>query len=105
VAGITATAGHRGMTHRVGREARSGVGVAVAALDGARRNVRGRRLAGRGSAVMAARAVGVGGRMDEGGAGEACRALMAGRAILTVGGDVAGERSGALRARGALARI
>jgi len=105
VAGGARHAGNRRVVHRVGREARRRVGVAVAALDGADRDVRRRRHAGCGGAVVAARAVGVGGRMLEGRAGEAGGAAVAGRTILAICRDVAGERCRALRARSALAGV
>ena len=60
VAGIAAARAHRRVVHRVGDEARRRVGVAVAALDAGHRNVRRRGLAGRGRAVVTARAIGVG---------------------------------------------
>ena len=109
VAGITPAGGDRRVTHRIGRETRCRVGVAVAALDPSHRNVRRRGLAGRGGAVVAARAIGVGRRVNVGAPSPAgkgrCRAGVTGDAVAAVGGDVTGERCRALRALGALAGI
>ena len=62
-----------GVVHRVGGEARRSVDVTIAALERSGRNVRRCRHAGRSRAVVAARAVGVGRRMGEGGADPASR--------------------------------
>ena len=59
VAGVAAAGADRRVGHRVGGEARRRVGVAIAALDAGHRDMRRRLLAGRGRAVVAARAVGV----------------------------------------------
>ena len=97
------------MAHRIGREACCRIGVAVAALDGRHRNVRWRRQTGRGGAVVAGRAVGIGGRVGELAARPAGkargRAGVAGDAIFAIGRDVAGERRRALRTLGALAGV
>ena len=109
VAGVAAAGAHRRVVHRVGDEARRRVGVAVAALDAGHRDVRRRRLAGRGRAVVTVRAVRVGGRVDvcrPRPAGEAIRCLgVAGDAILAIRGQMASIGCGAQRALGALARV
>jgi len=91
VAGAAQNARHRRVVHCVGREACRGVGMAVAALDGSDRNVWRRGHAGCSGAVVAARAIGIGGGMDERRARKAARALVAGRAVLAVGRDVTRE--------------
>jgi len=101
VARIAAGRGHRRMIHCIGGEARRGIAVAVAALDAGGRDVRRCRHAGRGGAVVTARAIGVGRRMRVGAAGKAdiaatCRAGVAGRAILAAGGDMPGIGGGAV---------
>ena len=53
------------VVHRVGDETRRRIGVAVAALDAGYRNMRRRRHAGRGGAVVTARAIGVGRLVDD----------------------------------------
>ena len=63
VAGVAAAGADRGVTwhaHRVGRKTRCRIDVAAAALDARHRNMRRRLQAGRGGAVVAVRAVGVG---------------------------------------------
>ena len=109
VAGVAAARAHRRVVHRIGDEARRRVGVAVAALDAGRRDMRRRGLAGRGRAVVTARAVGVGRLMGvsaAGPTGEACRrARMTGDAVPAVRRHMTGIRGGALRALGALARV
>src|SRR6516164_3944218 len=114
VAGVTARAGYqRGMVHRVGGEARSRIGVAVAALESTRRNVRRSGVASRSGTVVAVRAIGVGCRMDVGATGKARIAAahsesMACHAILAIGRDmprIVGDAVGAfgtLRAVGAI---
>jgi len=89
------------MVHRVGREARRGVAVAVAALNCSCRHVRRGRHAGCGLAVMAVRAVGIGCGVGKGAAGKAGVAAahclgVAAHAILAVGGDVTGIGGGAV---------
>ena len=100
-----AVAGH---AHRIGRKTRRGVGMAAAALDTRHWNVRRRFHAGRGGAVVAARAVGIGRCVRElpaRPAGESRgRAGVAGDAITPAGCDVARERRRALRARRSLTR-
>ena len=95
VAGVAAAGAHRRVIHRVAREARRRIGVAVAALNPAHGDVRRRGQAGRRGAIVTARAIGVGGCMGEHAArpaGEACGgAGMAGDAVLAVGGDVTRE--------------
>jgi len=57
VAGVAAAGADRRMTrraHRVGRKARCGIEVAIAALDSIHWDVRRRGVAGRGGAVVAA---------------------------------------------------
>ena len=68
VAGVAAAGTDRPVTcraHRIGHKARRRIGVAAAALDARHRHVRRRLHAGCGGAVVAARTVGVGRRMDE----------------------------------------
>ena len=90
------------MVHRVGRKACSRIGMAAAALNPRHWDVRRRGHAGRGFAIVTARAVCVGRRMGEfstGPAGEARgRARVTGNAIGAVGRHVASERCGAHRA-------
>jgi len=109
VAGITSAGADRGMVHRIGREARRRVAVAVAALNPCHRDVRRRGHAGRCRTIVAARAIGVGRRMGECAARPARegrgRARMTGFAISTVGRHVARPRRRAECARRALARI
>ena len=64
VAGVAAARAHRRVVHRVGGEARRRVGVAVAALDAGIGMCGGVVIAGRRRAVVAARAIGVGRRVD-----------------------------------------
>ena len=77
VTGVAAARAHRRVVHRVGDEARRGVGVAVAALDAGHRDMRRRGIAGRGRAVVTARAIGVARLMDVDGAGPARRSVAA----------------------------
>jgi hypothetical protein len=95
-----------GRAHRIGGKARGRIGMAVAALNTRHRNVRRRGHAGRRRAVVAARAVGVGGRVGElpaCPAGESRgRAGVTGDAVAAVGRDVTGERRRALRALSSL---
>ena len=107
VAGIAPAGGDGGVAHRIGRETRGRIGVAVAALDRCHWNVRRRRHAGRGGAVVTARTVGIGRRVGEfpacpTGEGRGC-AGVTGNAVAAVGRDVAGERCRALRPLGSLA--
>ena len=109
VARITPAGADRRVIHRVGREARSRIVVAVAALDSRHRNVRRRLHAGRSGAVVAARAVGIGCRVGERSARPAgerrSRARVAGHAILAAGRHVAGERRRTLGALRSLSRV
>ena len=75
------------MLHRISREARGRIGVAVAALNSRNWDVRRRGHASCRGAVVAARAIGVGCRVGEGGARPARRVLVTGRAVGR-GGDV-----------------
>ena len=59
VASVATDRRHRGVAHRIGREARRRIGVAVAALNCAGRNVRRGRVARSRGSVVAAYAVGV----------------------------------------------
>jgi hypothetical protein len=107
VTGIAPARGDGGVAHRVGRETRGRIGVAVAALDHCHWNVRRRRHAGRGSAVVTARTVGIGRRVGEltarpTGEGRGC-AGVTGDAVAAIGGDVAGKRRRTLRAFRSLA--
>ena len=63
MASVAAAGAHRGMVHRIGREARRRIDVAIAALDPGNGHVGRRRQTGRRCAVMAARAIGVGRRV------------------------------------------
>ena len=94
VAGIAAAGAHRRVRHRVGRKARRGIGVAIAALDAGHRDVRRRGMAGRDRAVVTARAIRVGGLMNINGAGPAGegrgRAGVAGDAVASRGRHVTG---------------
>jgi len=109
VAGVATAGADRGMVHRVGREARCRVGVAVAALNSRYRDVRRRDHAGRRGAVVAARAVGVGCRVGECSARPAGerrgRTRVAGHAILAAGRHVARQRSCTLGALRSLSRV
>ena len=101
VAGVAAAGADRRVTghaHRVGRKTRRRIDVAVAALNARHRNMRRRLQAGRGGAVVAARAVGVGGRVGvfaarPAGEGRG-RAGVAGLTVAAIGCDVARERRG-----------
>ena len=97
------------MVHRVGDEARRRVGVAIAALNGAHRNMWRRGHAQRRLAVVAGRAIGVGrpdGRRCRRPAGEARRrARMTGGAVLTARRYVVDVRCGAERTFCALGRV
>jgi hypothetical protein len=96
VAGVTTAATDRRVRHRVGREARRGIGVTAAALHGPRRDVRWRRHTGRRRAVVAARAIRIGRLMDVSAARPAgetgCRCGVTGDAVTPAGRDVAGVR-------------
>ena len=96
MAGVAADRRHRCMGHRVGIEALGRVGVAVAALDRASRNMRWRCHPGCSDAVVTRRAVGVGWLMNVCAARPACESSgssrMTGDAILTARWDVAGIR-------------
>jgi hypothetical protein len=88
--------------HGVGDKARCRVGVAVAALNSSHWNVRRRLHASRGGAVVAARAIGVGGRMFEcparpAGEGRS-RAGVTGDAVGAIGCDMSRIRCGPDRA-------
>ncbi len=87
MAGAAGDGGDRGVVHRVAGEARCRIGVTAAALERAGRDVRRRGHAGRLGAVVAARAVGVGGGVGVASAGPAGGALVAGGAVGR-GGDV-----------------
>ena len=87
VAGAARRAADRRMIHRVGREACSRIGVAIATLKRSGRNVRRRGQASCGGAVVAARTVGVGRRMGKRGAGPCRGAGVTGQAFCR-GGDV-----------------
>ena len=94
------------MIHGVGRETRRRIVVAVAALDSRHRDVRRRLHTGRGGAVVAVRAIGIGGRVSEfpprpAGEGRRC-AGVTGDAVAAIGRDMAGEGSRTLRALGPL---
>ena len=65
------------MVHGVGGEGRSGIGVAIAALNASHRDMRRRGVAGRRRAVVAARAIGVCRPMRIGRIGKCDRARMA----------------------------
>jgi hypothetical protein len=107
VAGVAPAGADRAVIHGVGRKARCGVVVAVAALNSGYRNVRRRCHAGRGGAVVAARTIGVArsvGELAARPAGEGrSRAGVTGDAVAAVGRDVTGERCRAQRAGCALA--
>jgi len=109
VAGIAAAGADRTVVHRVGREACCRIGVAVAALNSCRRNVRRRCHAGRGGAVVAARAIRIGCGVDEGATAPACECRSCCRvardAIAAAGRDVTRERRRALRAFRALTGV
>ena len=100
---------HRGMTHRVGGEGRRRIGVAVAALHDTARNMRRRSHPGGGGAVVAARAIGIGGLVDVSATrptGETGRRTgVASNAVAATGRDVAGVRCGTPRTFGAFARV
>ena len=102
VTGVAAAGADRAVSHGVGREVRCRIGVAVAALNAGHRHVRRRLQTGRGGAVVAARAVGIGGRvgiLPARPAGERRgRAGVAGNTVAAIGRDVARERGRALRA-------
>jgi hypothetical protein len=102
VAGVASAGADRRVTrhaHRIGREVRCRIGVAVAALNSRHRNVRRRLQTSRGGAVMATRTIGIGGRMGEFSTGPAGkgrgRAGVTGDAISAIGWDVARKGCGA----------
>jgi hypothetical protein len=102
VAGVASAGADRRVVHRIGRETRRRIDVTIAALECHHRDMRRCRHAGRGGAVVAARAIGVGRRVNVGSARPAdkgrSRAGVAGDAVGAIGRDMAGERCGALRA-------
>ena len=109
VTGVAAGAGHRRVGHRVGDEARGRIGVAVAALHDAGRNMRRGGQPGGDQTIVAIRAIRIGRLVDIGRAGPACvgggRAGVTGEAIATAGYDMAWIGCRSLRALGALRGI
>ena len=101
---------HRRMAHRIGGEARRGVGVAVAALYSCHRNMRRRRHARRRRSIVAIAAIGIRGRVREFSARPAHIAATSRRsvtrdAILAIGRNVPWVGRRAIGAFGALPRI
>ena len=109
MAGVAAARGHGRMIHRVGGEARRGIGVAIAALDAGHGDMRRRGIAGRGCTVVAVRAVRIRRLMDVScprPSGKADSRLgVAGDAVQAVGGQMASIRRGALCALRAFCRV
>ena len=99
VARVATAATDRRVRHRVGREARRGIGMTAAALHGPRRYVWRRRHTGSCRAVVTARAIRVGRLMDVSAARPAgetrCRCGVTGNAVTPAGRDVAGVRCSA----------
>ena len=95
VAGVAAAGADHRVVHGVGGEARRRVDVAAAALNPGHRDVRRGLQTGCRGAVVAARAVGVGGCVGKGAArptGEGGgRGGVTADAVLAAGGDVTGE--------------
>ena len=88
VAGVAAAAAHRRVRHRVGRETRCSIRVAVAALHDAGRNMWRRGQAQCGGAVVATRTIGVARLMRVGATGP----TVEGRSRGGVAGDAVAPR-------------